>query len=62
MAQQTNHARLLYLVKQLYQEAINLVAVGDNLSAMKAALFLDLSVEQMLYVMNPHGRRYGRRP
>jgi hypothetical protein len=46
MAQQTNHARLWYLVKQFYQEAINLVAVADNLPAMKAALFLDLSVEQ----------------
>jgi hypothetical protein len=51
MTQQTNHARLLYLVKQFYLEAINLAAVGDDLSAMKAVLFLDLSIEQMLYVL-----------
>jgi len=51
MMQQTNYARLLFLVKQFYQEATNLTSVGDNLSAMKAVLFLDLSVEQMLYVL-----------
>ena len=51
MMQQTNHARLLYLVKQFYLEAINLAAVGDDWSAMKAVLFLDLSIEQMLYVL-----------
>jgi hypothetical protein len=51
MTQQTNYARLLFLVKQFYQEATNLASVGDDLSAMKAVLFLDLSVEQMLYVL-----------
>jgi hypothetical protein len=51
MTQQTNYARLLFLVKQFYQEATNLASVGDDLSAMKAVLFLDLSVEQMLYIL-----------
>jgi len=51
MTQQTNYARLLFLVKQFYEEATNLASVGDDLSAMKAVLFLDLSVEQMLYIL-----------
>ena len=62
MMQQTNHARLLYLVKQFYLEAINLAAVGDDLSAMKAVLFLDLSIEQVpTDRTNLPGSSYGSR-
>ena len=51
MTRQTGHPRLLYLVKQFSREATDLATVGDDLSAMKAIVFLDLSIEQMRHVL-----------
>jgi hypothetical protein len=43
--------RLLLLTKQFFIEAERAAGLGDSFSAMKAVLFLDLAVEQMLNLL-----------
>lgn len=51
MPMQPTNPRLLLIVKQFFTEGKTLAAYGDNLAGMKAILFLDLAIEQMLNIM-----------
>ena len=48
---QPSNPRLLLISKQFFNEGNRLALLGDDFSAMKAVLFMDFCVEQMLNVL-----------